>query len=68
MQLVALHLGNEQNLNLSPHGRVIEVIAQNPGNAFIDCDGAAIDATRWGQGTAGGLGFRVEGLGLGFRI
>ena len=61
--LIALHLGNEQNLNLSPHGRVIEVIAQNPGNAFIDCDGADIDATRWGRCTAGGAGCRVQGAG-----
>ena len=38
--------GYEQNLNLAPHGRVIEVIAQNPGNAHIDCDGGEIDALR----------------------
>lgn len=38
--------GNEQNLHLSPHGRVIEIIAQNAGQAYIDCDGAIIDAVR----------------------
>ena len=39
-------LGIEQNLNLSPGGRIIEIIAQHPGYAYIDCNGGNIDATR----------------------
>ena len=38
--------GRESNLNLSPHGRVIEIMGQTPGSAYIDCDGAEVDALR----------------------
>ena len=38
--------GPERNLNLDPGGRVIEIVADKPGYAFVDCEGGLIDATR----------------------
>ena len=46
--------GPEQNLNLDPGGRFLEVVADRPGFAFVDCEGGRFDAARPFHASAAG--------------